>query len=280
MPQDQPGPGYVKGKDGKYYGPGESYEDGDGNVQFVPGGDWKPTPSSGDQFGADMRSSAFQNPNIVNVNHADIARARGTASDSYGKQQQALGMLRASAMGQGPSVARQAGQAGQDQALMAMLKGGHGGPMLPGQGAGLYQAGNQAAQQRGQEIGQAQQGWAGGANAMRGQSLQDLSQGMNAAYGAQSNYMNQQQQNIERQQRLQQLSQGGYNMENAYRNEQANINAGFYADELQRQQQQTAAAMNMFGSAGAGLASSYGSYKDDTKNGFDPYSGINRDNPY
>ncbi len=237
--------------------PGGSWVDGDGNVQFEPGGDFVPSKAPGDQFGDQMRQLAFKNPGIVNVNHADIARARGTTSDSYGKQQEALGMLRASAQGQGPSVASQAGQAGQDQALMAMLRN-RGQPMLPGQGGGIYQAGNQAAQQRGQEIAQAQQGWAGGANTMRGQSLQDMQQAYGAAYGAQNNYMNQQQQNLERQLRMQGMSQGGYNMENAFRDEQSNINAGFYADELQRQANQTAAWTNALGGAGAGILRAYG----------------------
>ena len=244
-------------KDGNPVAPGQGYIDKDGNLQFAPGGEYMPG-SPGQTFGSQMRESAFQNPGIVNVDHRDIARARGTTSDSYGRQQESLGMMRAASMGQGPSVAAQAGQAGQDQALMAMLRN-RGQPMNPGQGAGLYAAGNQAAQQRSQEIAQAQAGEFQGANQMRGQSLQDYQQALNAGYGAQSNYMNQQQQNLERQLRLQSLSQGGYNMQNAFQNEQANINAGFYADELRRQAEQTAAWTQAAGSAGAGILRAYGS---------------------
>lgn len=270
----------VQGKDGKWYGPGESYEDQDGNVQFVPGGNATPAPASGDQFGADMRKSAMTNHPMLGVNHDAINVARGTASDSYGKQQGALGLLRASAMGQGPGVAAQQGQAGQDQALMALLRN-RGQPMLPGAGGNIYGAGNAAAQARGKEIGAAQGAWGSGASTMRGQSLQDLSQAQNAGYGAQNNYMNQQQQNIERQLRLQGLSQQGYNMENAYRNEQSNIQAGFYGDELARQQQQTAAAFNMFGSGAAALSTAYGSQpQGGGGDGYDPNAGIYRNSPY
>jgi hypothetical protein len=230
-------------------------------------------------FGQRMRDLAMQGPAYQGVNWDDVKAARLRAMMSRGTMNNAIGGIRQMAMGQGPSVAAVQQQAGQDAALRSML----GKPMLPGSISPMYGVASQAAQQRAQEIGQAQQSEAQGVGQSRGLSLQDLQQGMQARHGATENTIAQGQQNLERELKLQGLSLSGYQQESGLANELANIQSGFYADEIARQNAQLGAYIGAGSSLMGGIAN-YGGGDGGGGGGegltYDSKAGIYRGNPY
>lgn len=205
----------------------------------------------GNRFGDWARSQIGNTAPMVTVDHAALDADRQTAQQSYQQQQQALGMMQAAAQGQGPSVAALQSQAGQDAAVQQMMQGGRAGLM---QNYGT-QAASDAATARAQEIGQAQQSWAQGAENLRQGSLQDRQQALQNSYQASQLAQMQQQQDLDRRMKLEQLAQGGYGAQQGYLNDLASAQLGQQGIEMQNAMNQQAAMMNMYGS----LAGAFGS---------------------
>lgn len=265
--------------------PGASWTDADGNFWFEPSGltpeeqrakdlaaaaGNKFAPEHSEAFGDYLGQLSDQASPFVTVDHSQIDRARQLAAQSYGQQQQALGLMQAQAMGQGPSVASLQGQTGQDQAVAQMMGAGPNG-LHAAYAAGFgNQAASQAAGARGEEIAQAQQGWAQGAQQMRGQSLQDYQQALQSAGQAKALSMQQQQQDMERRLQLERMRLGAYGAATAQRNSLAGLYAGQYVDELDREQMRNAALGQGISSGIAGAehlgSGIYNLFKDDEPN--------------
>lgn len=119
-----------------------------------------------------------------------MQRAQGDYEGALGSQQDALGLYRDAAMGQGPSAAGSMLQQGSEQAManaQALASQGRGGNLQASNQAAVTaglaasnQAAHAAAQQRAMEQQAAMQGYAGLGSTMAGQALQQ--QGM---YGQQ-----------------------------------------------------------------------------------------------
>lgn len=210
---------------------------------------------AGVDFGNRMAGMVGNAPPHAVADYGQINMARGLESQSYGQQQQALGMMRAAAMGQGPSVAALQGQAGMDQAGRQMMAS-RGGPMTASMMSGAAQsAAANAGAARAQEIQQAQGAWGQGANAMRGQSLQGLQQAQQGGWRSTDLDLSQQQQDLERELALQRLSLGGYQAYTGQENDIRNIYGGVNRSEIDAQRAQMAGLMNMAGSGlGQGLS--------------------------
>lgn len=219
---------------------------------------------AGTNYGDRMREMARQQHSpFATVDHTNIDQARQLAAQSYAQQGQALGLMRGMAQGQGPSVAALQGQANQDAAMNAMVGGGRAALMSNA----MQGAGAQAAQARGQEIGQAQQGWQQGAGQMRGQSLQDYGQGLQNSQGASQLNLQQQQQDLHRRLQLEKLAMAGYRQDIMGRNQLQNQLQKFQFNQQGVNDAYTAGALN---SAGSGLAqgfSSFGSSGDKARGG-------------
>lgn len=204
----------------------------------------------GNRFGDWARGQIGNTLPMATVNHQALDADRQMAAQSYEQQKQALGMMQAQAMGQGPSVAALQGQSGQDAAVAQMMQQGRGGLM---QNYGT-QAASDAAMARGQEVGQAQQAWAGGAANLRAGSLQDRQQALENAYRASQLNLGQQGQDLERRLKLEQLGLGGYQATQGYLNDLASAVLGQRGVELQNSAQNTAAMTGMFSGFGSGMA--------------------------
>ncbi len=212
--------------------------------------------NQGDLFGARMRQQALQAPPMVGVRTDDIDAARQLAAQSYGQQKQALGLMQQQAMGQGPSVAAIQGQASQET-LMNKMTGANPNALRAGlMSGGMQQAGVQAAQQRGAEIGAAQQSWGGAAENLRGQSLQDYGQGLRNAQNASALNLQQQASDLDRELAYQRLGLAGYQTSLGGRGQQADIRLGDY----ERQQQMMMGDINRMAGVGSGLMGGIGRF--------------------
>lgn len=207
--------------------------------------DWyESSPNNAGNWYADrLRQQSFQSPEMFGVSHQGIADARQLSADSYARQQAQTANMRNLALGYGPSVAAIQGQAANDAAMRSMAGGSPMSLRAAFMSGGLDRNTAAAGAARAQEIGQAQKGWAGGAAAQRGGSLQDYNQGLSSAYGASKLNLDQQQQNLERLLKMQQLAYGGNQAEASFVSDLGDIDLGLYMDSLARNRQMQATAI-------------------------------------
>lgn len=212
----------------------------------------------GSEYADRMRALGKQQASpFVTVNHEALDASRKQLADSYAKQKQAVGMQRAAAEGNGPSVALAQGTAQQDAGVRSM-SGATGGGLRAGlMGGGLQNVAAQTGQAYGQEIGQAQSAWGQGGQALRGGSLQDQQQGLSAAYGASKLNLSQQQQDMARRLAYEKMALGGYQMDVAGQNALADNALGIEERETARANAYTAGMTN---AAGSGLSAAYNAY--------------------
>lgn len=236
---------------------------------------------TGTEFAGRMGRMINDPARMVTVNHTGIDEARANELQSYQQQQEALGMMRAQAMGEGPSLASLQGQAGQDQAVTAMMGAGAHGGLASAYQQGLgNQAANQAAGARAQEIQQAQGAWGQGADAMRGMSLQGQQQALQNAYQASQLNLSQQGQDLERRQQLERLRLSGLQMDQGFSGSLKNFNQGVLEDLYQRQQQQTNAQMGLYTGMMGGFSKYIGSISPGDNGGGRKPTEADLENPY
>lgn len=214
---------------------------------------------AGTNYGDRMRAMAMQNSPMATVDHAGIDKARALGAQSYGKQQQALGLIREQAMGGGPSAANAQTAMAQDAQMRGMsgLSGGNlRGALMGGSQNALTAQGGAA---RGQEIGAAQQGFGASAGQMRGQSLQDYGQGLQSAYGASALNLQQQDQDLKRRLAFEKLGFAGNRMDVEGRNALQNKQQGFNFGQQDRNDAYISGAVNAGASTFGQGASQFGS---------------------
>lgn len=230
-----------------------AYEEGMRNNLAIQG--QNAGQEAGNVFGDRMRKAAMSAPSMIHAQTDEIDRSRVLGDQSYAQQQQALSMMRAQAMGQGPSVAELQGTAGLDDAGRQMM-GPRGAPMTGAMMSSTPQdIAAKASMGRAQETNQALGAWGQGANAMRGQSLQGQQQAMSGGWRATDLSLGQQQQNLERELALQKLAQGGYQAYTGAANDRRNVYAGVMQSAAEAQRNATAGYLNMLGSGvGQGLS--------------------------
>lgn len=215
------------------------------------------TGGSGTEYGERMRNAAQRKGAMpVGMSLTGMQEGFDRSTQSYDQQRQALEYMKRQAAGQGPSVAAVQGQAGQDQALRAMMQ--RRGPMLPGNSGGLYNAANSAAAGRAKEIGQGQSGLMQGAGDLRGQSLNERGQNLATAAKYRDIGLTGQQQDMEREMALQKLALQGYSSDQSQENAMADIQLGLQGDQMQRDAQMLGMGVNAAGAGFAGVGSYFG----------------------
>jgi len=210
---------------------------------------------AGTKYGDRMRGLAGQSASpFATVDHAGIADARALSAQSYMQQRDALAQMQQQAQGGGPSAANAQTAMAQDAAMRGTAGQSGGGlrGALTSNGLNDISAAGGAA--RGQEIGAAQQGFAGGAGQMRSQSLQDYGQGLQAAHGASALNLSQQDQDLKRRLAYEKLALSGYKMDINGRNQAANAAQGYQFGQQGVSDAYTQGAINS-ASSGIGEAS-------------------------
>lgn len=208
---------------------------------------------AGNEYGDRMRGLAGQQRPAVGYDTRGIQESAGRVAESYGRQREALALMKAQAAGQGPSSAAVQNQMQLDAQMRGQAGLGGGGLRGALMSGGMQNVANVGAQARAQEIGQAQAGFGASAQAMRGQSLEDRQQMLANAMRARDVNLSSQEQDLARRLKYEQLALQGYGSSQAMQNDLENAYAGILSDQMQRQMAEEAALTGMMSNTFAGM---------------------------
>lgn len=219
----------------------------------------KDPTNQGSQWGARMREMAGRPMYQVGVDTQGIRDSAALEGQSYGLQNNAMGLMRARAMGTGPSAASIQQGMGLDAASRSMSGASNPAALRAGlMSGGMEGVVGQAGQARGAESASGLSGWGQGAQALRAGSLGAQQQALGNLGRAQDISFGQQEQDLKRRLAYEALGLKGYGMSLAGHGQRDDIRAGDYARQVNMANQDLSAGLAAGGSAITGLMGSFG----------------------